>query len=81
MTLGHAGFHVLGHEARAYEFFVGRQLPPITQLSESEQVQHDRCLLAMQQHIGSVEDAWTRLIARDHVPLVAGYLAFLMAAA
>ena len=81
LTLAHAGFRVLGHEARAYEFFVGRQLPPIAQLSESEQVQHDQCLLAMQQHIGSVEDAWARLIARDHMSLVAGYLAFLMAIA
>ena len=79
-TLADAGFTAPGQEAHAYQLHVGRRLPPVALLSELEQAQHDRCLVAMQQYVGDIEGAWARLIARDHVSLVAGYLAFLMTA-
>ena len=80
-TLQDAGFSAPGQEAQAYQLHVGRRLPPVALLSEVEQAQHDHCLVAMQQHVGDVEGAWARLIARDHISLIAGYLAFLMTAA
>ena len=80
MTLADAQFGEPGQEAQAYQLYVGNQLPAVALLSELEQVQHDRCLVAMQQYVGGVEGAYARLAARDHTSLVAGYLAFLMTA-
>lgn len=69
-------------EAGAYHRHVGRQLPRVAQeLSCAEQHMHDQCCAAMQQYVGNTGEAWERLIAGDYALLVAGYLAYLQAAA